>query len=129
MLINRIPLYFIAITCALTVFGLFYIKDKVVTLRAELQEVKKQIDSEQDMIHLLKAELAYLTSPIRLRELADNYLDLEVTEVTQMSGDPVNDQREHIDVKLVDTEIAVNKVKWRYRKGPSKYVTKVSHSR
>ena len=129
MLINRIPLYFIAIMCASTVFGLFYIKDKVVTLRMELQEVKKQIDSEQDMIHLLKAELAYLTSPIRLRELADNYLDLAVTEVTQMAGDPLSGGEEQIGIKLADNEIVVNKVKWRYKKGPSKYVTRVSHSR
>lgn len=129
MLFNRIPLFFLIGMCLITVYGLFYIKDRVTTLRTELKEVKKQIESEQDTMHILKAELAYLTSPERLQRLAKNYLDLKTTEVSQMSVDPLIDEQldQTVKTKLASTEIRSNSVKWRYKKGPSKYVTRVSH--
>jgi cell division protein FtsL len=115
--------------CLITVYGLFHIKDRVTTLRAELKEVKKQIESEQDTMHILKAELAYLTSPERLQRLAKSYLDLKTTEVSQMTDDPLIEEQpgKLVTTKLAGAEIKINNVKWRYKKGPSKYVTRVSH--
>lgn len=128
-MLNRIPLYFLIGMCLITVYGLFHIKDRVTTLRTELKEVKKQMESEQDTMHILKAELAYLTSPERLQRLAKSYLDLKITEVSQMSVDPMNEEQSDklIATKIASTEMKISHVKWRYKKGPSKYVTRVSH--
>jgi hypothetical protein len=115
----------VLILCLITVCVLFNIKDNVMTIRMELREVSKQMQYESDTIHLLKAELAYLASPERLQKLNKDHLALKETKVAQMISDP-------LQVKSVDASIQVaskfnaNNVKWRYKKGPSKYLTLAS---
>lgn len=121
LIINRIPVYIVLMLCSITVYTLFSIKNNVMTIRMELNEVSKQIRYERDSIHLLKAELAYLSSPERLHQLNKRYLSLKETKVSQMIGDPVRDKKEH-KVLLANSGSRINNTRWRYKKGPSKYV-------
>jgi len=126
MLINRIPIYAVLIVCLVTVYTLFNIKDNVMTIRMELSEVNKQIQYESDTIHLLKAELAYLASPERLQILNKGYLSLKETKVSQMIIDPAREKPNGSGVQFANSKIRVNNVKWRYKKGPSQYLTLAS---
>lgn len=125
-MINRLPAYLVLILCMITVYTLFTIKDNVMTIRMELVEVNKQIQYENDTIHLLKAELAYLASPERLQRLNKGYLSLKETQVSQMITDPIIEQKYASRVGLSDSKIKSSNVKWRYKKGPSKYITLAS---
>ncbi|MDG1437194.1 MAG: hypothetical protein P8P83_05400 [Rickettsiaceae bacterium] len=125
-MINRLPAYLVLILCMITVYTLFTIKDNVMTIRMELVEVNKQIQYENDTIHLLKAELAYLASPERLQRLNKGYLSLKETQVSQMITDPIIEQKYASRVGFADSKIKSSNVKWRYKKGPSKYVTLAS---
>jgi hypothetical protein len=121
LIINRIPVYIVLILCSVTVYTLFNIKNSVMTIRMELNEVNNQIRYERDAIHLLKAELAYLSSPERLHKLNERYLALKETKVSQMIGDPVKGKKEP-KILLANSKTKINTTKWRYKKGPSKYV-------
>ena len=105
---------------------LFNIKNNVMTIRAELAEVQKQMRYEIDTIHVLKAELSYLASPARLRKLNSEYLKLKDTKVAQMIGDPRKEEVAFEASSFASAKIANGNTKWRYKKGPSKYLTLVS---
>ena len=128
MVLNKAPLYIVLSLCLITVYALFSIKDSVMTIRGELLEVNQQAQHEVDTIHLLKAELAYLTSPKRLSELNDDFLKLKETKVSQMISDPLQKVEHKAPIKqLADVkERRIGAVKWVYKKGPPKYVTLVS---
>lgn len=110
--------------------GLFIIKDKVGALTYLGNEINKQIVYEENTIHTLKAELAYLTSPDRLRKLASNYLGLENIKTSQMIKDPLIPEQQKIHHLTQEPFfVAKRKVKWRYKKAPIKYLQTVSHQR
>ena len=125
MFLSRTSVYTVLILCLITVCVLFNIKDSVMTIRMELREVSKQMQYESDTIHLLKAELAYLASPERLQKLNKDHLALNETKVSQMISDPLQVKAEHSGVQIA-SKLSTNNVKWRYKKGPSKYLTLVS---
>jgi len=117
---------YIAITlCLLTIYGLFTIKDSVVTLTLELEEVKKQVQNEEDAIRILKAELAYLGSPERIQKLAHKYLILEKPKVTQITKEPLLEEKSEQSKIFASAKTLRKSNKWRYKKGPAKYLTMV----
>ncbi|PCJ26289.1 MAG: hypothetical protein COA94_05380 [Rickettsiales bacterium] len=122
MLLNRVPVYIILILCLITVCTLFSIKSNVIIIRAELSEVNKQLQSERDTIHVLKAELAYLSSPERLQKLNNVYLKLKDTKVSQMISDPLK-QAEPV---YIASNAPKARVRWNYKRGASKYLIRVS---
>jgi len=126
MLLSRTPVYRVLLLCLITVYMLFYIKDSVMSIRAELREVSKQMQYESDTIHILKAELAYLTSPERLKRLSSDYLGLKDTKISQMISDPLNTKKEKHVKQLASSQLKSSNIKWRYKKGPNKYLTMVS---
>ena len=126
MLLNRTPIYRVLLLCLITVYMLFYIKDSVMSIRAELREVSKQVQYESDTIHILKAELAYLTSPERLKRLSSDYLGLKDTKISQMISDPLNTKKEKYVKQLASSQLKTSNIKWRYKKGSNKYLTMVS---
>jgi hypothetical protein len=126
MLLNRTPVLIVFIMCLGTVYMLFNIKNNVMMIRSELAEVQKQMRYEADTIHVLKAELSYLSSPERLNRLNGQYLKLTDTKVAQMIQDPVQDKVEYKTLSLSGVKSASSNSNWRYKKGPSKYVTLVS---
>lgn len=108
--------------------GLFLIKDKVGTLTYLVNEINKQIIYEENTIHTLKAEIACLSSPERLRKLATNYLGLENIKTTQMIRDPL--AADQIKIQSFADEplvLSKRKIKWRYKKTSMKYLQTVSH--
>lgn len=121
------PVYVILFIFVGAIYSLFTIKENVMNIRSELGEVTKQIQDESDKIHLLKAELAYLTSPSRLKALNDQYIKLTDTMLAQMeSEDKKVDGVDDSTKLLASNKIRNEDIKWRFKKGPSKYVTMVS---
>jgi cell division protein FtsL len=125
MSLYKIISYITIILCLLTIYGLFTIKDSVVTLRLELEEVKKQVRNEEDTIRILKAELAYLGSPERIQKLANKYLILEKPKVTQITKDPLLKENLDQNKTFASAKSFRKPSKWRYKKGPVKYLTMV----
>jgi len=106
MLLEKSPVYIVVIVCLISICTLFTIKENVMSIKSELTEVNSQVQDlvlthkhvrkhiEVDKIHLLKAELAYLTSPARLKDLNDQYIRLSDTNLAQMEIDPnIKDER------------------------------------
>lgn len=157
--INKISIWFFITLFALTIYGLFTIKNNVMMLKSELSEVKRQIKLEKDSLHVLKAEMAYLASPERLSKLNKNYLKLQGTNTKQLVQNPLMEESAKLDGRssviakndnaksskriIISEEKALKSseiiktsyngnlggkygkkykaVKWRYKKGPSKY--------
>lgn len=57
-------------------FGMFKVKYEVMDLEDELTRVNRTITADEDAIHVLKAEWAFLSQPSRLAELSRRHLDL-----------------------------------------------------
>jgi cell division protein FtsL len=56
--------------------GLYVLKNRVHDLEDRLQRLNREIIAEQEAIHILKAEWAYLNQPARLDDLARRHLGL-----------------------------------------------------
>ena len=127
MLLEKSPIYIVFIVCLMSIYTLFNIKENVMSIKGELTEVNNQVQDEIDKIHLLKAELAYLASPERLKVLNDEYVKLSDTNLAQMEIDPIIQDKEVLEVRRVaSVKLRSENTKWRYKKGPSKYVTMAS---
>jgi len=61
---------------ALTV-SLYFVKTHAQSAKNDVTALNKAIAAEETAIRVLKAELAYLESPLRLSDLNDEYLELE----------------------------------------------------
>lgn len=64
--------------------GLYFVKYRVQALKEEVASVAAEVAREQDALHVLKAELAYLSRPERLSRLADRHLELAPSLSRQM---------------------------------------------
>jgi hypothetical protein len=127
MLLEKSPIYIVVIVCLMSVYVLFTIKENVMSIKGELTEVNNQVQDEIDKIHLLKAELAYLTSPERLKALNEEYVKLSDTNLAQMEIDPNGKDEKSLEVmQIASVKPRIDNPKWRYKKGPSKYVTMAS---
>ncbi len=123
MILYRAPAYIILLICLVTIYGLFKIKDNVMSLRYELSEINKQLAHEENAIKILKAEFAYLSSPQRIQQLADKYLNLKEIRTTQIVKDPLLDNSKNKTTTASNNFKLSNKEsKWIYKKGPTKYL-------
>ena len=55
------------------------------TRSSERQDIDRRIDSEQEAIHLLRAEWSYLNDPVRIERLARQFTRLQPAIAEQMS--------------------------------------------
>lgn len=62
---------------AIAAFGLYIVKYAVQDLQQEVEVARSELAKEQESLHLLNAEWAYLNRPERLRSLAEAHLSLE----------------------------------------------------
>jgi hypothetical protein len=69
---------------ALVGFGLFQVKYKVQTLENDLRRLNANITAEQEQLHVLRAEWAYLNHPLRLEELSARHLLLRRPTIDQI---------------------------------------------
>lgn len=123
-MIIKIPNLLVLSMLIATIWGLFTIKNKVIALNYQLSAVNKQVNVENDHIHLLKAEFTYLNSPARLRELANKYLNLENIKLSQMIKDPLID--EPVSIETIAKIPLKQNIKWRYKRNNNRYVHIVS---
>jgi hypothetical protein len=65
---------------------LFYAKHRVQDLDEQLAQTNRAIVTDQESIHVLKAEWAYLNQPNRLERLSRRYLDLDVLTREQIGS-------------------------------------------
>lgn len=65
-------------------FLLFHIKHQVLDAEIELAKITRAIDVEEENLHVLEAEWAYLNEPKRLQALAQKYLDIAPPASSQM---------------------------------------------
>ncbi|MEP3892371.1 MAG: hypothetical protein ABJN69_18060 [Hellea sp.] len=61
---------------ALTV-GLYYVKTRAQTARKHAVKIERQIAQEEASLRVLRAEIAYLENPDRLKSLSEAYLGLQ----------------------------------------------------
>ncbi len=124
----RIFSYLIICTISVAIYGLFTIKDKVTNLYYQVKVIDKQLDNENNMIHILKAEQSYLSSPIRLKKLATLYLQLDNIKIKQMTSDPLAPEKKHyVQYNMVNDGYSV-KTKWRYKRIINdKYIKTISN--
>ena len=66
--------------------ALFQVKYKVVELEDEIKDINREIFKVEESLHVLKAEWAYRTSPLRLNQLADQHLKMTTFSATQMES-------------------------------------------
>lgn len=105
-----------------SVFALFQIKFKVQQLNREVVEIKQQLSREKNLIHVLKAEWAYLNQPERLQRLSEKFLDLAEMKPEQIliaSGENFKDQPLDNNNIIKASYAPSRKVtKWRYKDRP-----------
>jgi hypothetical protein len=73
-------------TAAAIGVALFYAKHRVQALDEQLAQVNQAILADQESIHVLKAEWAYLNQPDRLERLSRRYLKLEILTREQIGS-------------------------------------------
>jgi len=61
---------------ALTV-GLYYVKTRAQTARNQAVKLERQISQEEASLRVLRAEIAYLENPERLKALSESHLGLQ----------------------------------------------------
>lgn len=116
---NKVLNYLYAIIIAIAGYCLFAIKVAVQDLGYQLTGIHRQVDKEQSDLNILKAEFAYLSSPKRLKALADNHLALNEINARQISRDPLvyntpsvtNAQNMHKH----EIKLTMKKINWRYK--------------
>lgn len=129
-MLARIYQYLIFAICFIAAYGLFAIKEKAGILSYQFKEVSRQVVKEQDAIHILKAEFAYLTSPDRLKKLSAAYLQLDSIKSLQMIQNPLapNNPPPQLVVENVNL-ISIKRTKWRYKRPQIKYLQTVANRR
>lgn len=130
-MINKMSIYVVFALFLSTMYAVYFIKERVVLMKSELSEVRRQIRIERDSIHILRAELTYLSAPERLSKLNDNYLKLYATTSQQIVAGATDATIYEIEEqknakRLLAASISNSNVKWRFKKGPEKYLTRVS---
>jgi len=92
---------------------MFSLKSYVQDLSFEKKQLSSQLTHEKNQIVILKAELAYLNSPERLRVLAENYLDLKQAAPEQILSE--NNTQNKIRSRFTGLSKKAHKNKWRYK--------------
>lgn len=65
-------------------FGLYHLKNKVQARETELFQINRAILTEQESIHVLRAEWSYLNQPARLEALASRDLKMQPMKPGQL---------------------------------------------
>lgn len=68
----------------ISVFGIQKIKYDIQNLNKNLEIIQENIGEDKEALHVLKAEWAYLSNPVRIDTLARKYLDLKYTSSAQV---------------------------------------------
>lgn len=69
---------------AIAAFGVYLVKYAVQDMQRQVVALQAKLDEEQESLHLLNAEWAYLNRPERLRSLAEKHLELAPFDTRKM---------------------------------------------
>ena len=69
---------------ATAAFVLYLVKYEVKEVKTAALAVERQLNHEREMLHMLRAEWAYLNRPERLRDLAGKYLQMREVSGEQL---------------------------------------------
>jgi hypothetical protein len=64
--------------------GTYQLKHRMLAFEDELARINRQVTAEQQAIHVLRAEWAYITQPQRLQALAGRHLDMTTMTPAQI---------------------------------------------
>lgn len=64
--------------------GTYQLKHRMLAFEDELARIHRQVTAEQQAIHVLRAEWAYITQPQRLQPLANRHLDMNAMTPAQI---------------------------------------------
>ena len=78
-------LFWLGLTIAASLM-LYHTSDRVNELEQKLRSLNAQIDSEQENLHVLKAEWVYLANPERVQAEARRHLDLQPTAPSHVTA-------------------------------------------
>lgn len=76
---------------ATAAYGLYMVKYRVLNVQREIANIKKELEQEQENLHVIEAEWAYLTRPDRLQALAQkntNLMPVQGMQVVQLNALP-----------------------------------------
>ena len=90
---RRMTGIFMLIIGVALIIALYYVKTRSQTANQEVLRLERLVLKEENAIRVLKAEIAFLESPDRLRNLSDIYLKLQPisSENIISIGDIVNE--------------------------------------
>lgn len=84
---------------AVAAFGLYLVKYTVQDMHKEVNRLAAELEQEEESLHLLSAEWAYLNRPERLHLIAEKYLTLapfDVRKMTHIQALPIRNQEQEI---------------------------------
>jgi cell division protein FtsL len=81
---SRLSFVLLLAIALIAAIGVFVLKHEVQKLEGELSQLHHQIVTDQEALHVLKAEWSHLNQPERLKELAQRHLGLEALEPGQI---------------------------------------------
>lgn len=82
---RRLMGFILIVTGVVLMIALYYLKTRAQSAKAEVLHLTNQIEKEEIAIQVLRAELAYLENPSRLRALSADHLGLKPTPVEQLT--------------------------------------------
>lgn len=80
----RRSLALLLIVCAVYGIGIYNLKYRVAHLESRLTAAQRQVIAEKESIHILNAELSYITRPDQIGKMASKYLQLSPIPVKQI---------------------------------------------
>lgn len=92
-IVRRMTGIFMLIIGVALIIALYYVKTRSQTANQEVLRLERLVLKEENAIRVLKAEIAFLENPDRLRNLSDIYLKLQPisSENIISIGDIVNE--------------------------------------
>lgn len=78
--INRLGWLALMLIGVALVIGLYFVKTRAAQAKSQVRKLEHTVAQEQASVRMLKAEIAHLENPQRLRELSDKHLNLQPVE-------------------------------------------------
>jgi len=80
----RRSLALLLIVCAVYGVVIYNLKYRVAHLESKLSATQRQVIAEKESIHILRAEISYVTRPDQIGKMASKYLQLSPIAVKQI---------------------------------------------
>lgn len=112
--------WFLLFALMLSIWVMFSIKSRVHDANFHYKQIQVHFDEEYKQYNLLKAEMAYLSSPDRISKLSKEFLELDQVKISQLVDNPIKKNGEKSKIfltkKIDDKSIKTSNSRWRYKK-------------